>query len=337
MDDLKNSAALRKIAEGWQFIGESALEDFCWNNLDTLFGFAPLERQLTIKGETCDLLALNQKQLIIIELKNVEDRYIVQQLTRYYDNLIDFTPFDDKINYDLPIRLIAIAPIFHRHNFIDRKYSKLDLEFITFSILHVKHRFYLNLKNTITDEPIKKIEINYREINFKNTGRKEIPSPPKKLIDWLGALTVEEVSNLLKIRNKILEFDRRIEEIVDKTSIIYGSKYRKDKVKPCAEFCFDIRAKKVLIFLWLKVPLRKHKTVTRMQVQTKYEYKYWMRYIKVKQGKLSCKKMETIHLKGYPSYFSSKNLDNGFLRKEIVIDPMEDLVQEALTIWQERV
>ncbi|NET25213.1 MAG: hypothetical protein F6K01_07045 [Okeania sp. SIO1I7] len=31
----------------------------------------------------------NQEKLVVLELKNVEDRGIVQQLTRYYDALLD--------------------------------------------------------------------------------------------------------------------------------------------------------------------------------------------------------------------------------------------------------
>ncbi|MBR8836968.1 MAG: DUF91 domain-containing protein [Stigonema ocellatum SAG 48.90 = DSM 106950] len=61
--------------------------------------------------EFCDILALDEnKQLVIIELKNDEDRYIIQQLTRYYDNLVDERPFAQQIKYNEPVRLIAIAP-----------------------------------------------------------------------------------------------------------------------------------------------------------------------------------------------------------------------------------
>ncbi|MDY6784891.1 MAG: hypothetical protein SW833_20515 [Cyanobacteriota bacterium] len=53
---MRNKAALRKTGEGWQFISESALEDFFWDNLENLLGFIPLKRQLYVKGEICDLL-----------------------------------------------------------------------------------------------------------------------------------------------------------------------------------------------------------------------------------------------------------------------------------------
>jgi RecB family endonuclease NucS len=54
------------------------------------------------------------KRLVVLELKNGEDRYVVQQLTRYYDALLEHKPFADRVDYDRPVRLIAITPKFHR-------------------------------------------------------------------------------------------------------------------------------------------------------------------------------------------------------------------------------
>jgi RecB family endonuclease NucS len=70
-------AALRKTSLGWEFASEAALEDFVWDNLIQLLGLTPLKRQYPELGEYCDILAVdNQKQLTIIELKNIEDRYV---------------------------------------------------------------------------------------------------------------------------------------------------------------------------------------------------------------------------------------------------------------------
>jgi len=42
-------------------------------------------RQHYINGNYCNILALGeQRNLVIIELKNDDDRYVVQQITRYY-------------------------------------------------------------------------------------------------------------------------------------------------------------------------------------------------------------------------------------------------------------
>ncbi|WP_375492887.1 endonuclease NucS domain-containing protein [uncultured Nostoc sp.] len=73
---------LIKTGNGWKFATEADLEDFVWANLKELFGFIPLKRQYYINGQICDILALREnKQLVVLELKNAEDRYI-QQLTR---------------------------------------------------------------------------------------------------------------------------------------------------------------------------------------------------------------------------------------------------------------
>lgn len=124
-----SGAALRKTGQGWEFSSEAALEDFVWANLKQLLGLVPLERQYSVKGEVCDILAIdNNQKLVVIELKNTEDRYLVQQLTRYYDNLLEKKPFKEQLDYEEPVRLVAVAPSFHKHNLIDRKYNKLENE-----------------------------------------------------------------------------------------------------------------------------------------------------------------------------------------------------------------
>ncbi len=117
---------LKKTEDKWEFESEEDLENFVWENLPSLLKFNPLKRQNPVNREKSDILAVTpERQLAIIELKNIEDRYIVQQLTRYYDSLCSEKPFSTKINYNKRIRLIAIAPSFHRHNFIDRKHHQL--------------------------------------------------------------------------------------------------------------------------------------------------------------------------------------------------------------------
>lgn len=116
------NVSLRKASEGWEFTSELALEGFIWERLEKLLQLKPFQRQSAVMGEICDILALTpERQLVILELKNTEDRYIIQQLTRYYANVLEEQPFSDRIDYEQPIRLIAIAPTFHRHNYIDRQ------------------------------------------------------------------------------------------------------------------------------------------------------------------------------------------------------------------------
>ncbi|MEH2462650.1 endonuclease NucS domain-containing protein [Nostoc sp.] len=90
---------LIKTGNSWKFATEADLEDFVWANLKELFGLIPLKRQYYVKGQICDILALNdKKRLVVLELKNGEDRYIVQQLTRYYEALLKNKPFQEEVN-----------------------------------------------------------------------------------------------------------------------------------------------------------------------------------------------------------------------------------------------
>jgi RecB family endonuclease NucS len=79
---------LKQIGRGWEFASEAALGDFVWNNLKQLLGLTPLKRQYFVQGHVCDILAAHK-----YGLKNTEDRYIVQQLTRCYDALLAQKPF----------------------------------------------------------------------------------------------------------------------------------------------------------------------------------------------------------------------------------------------------
>lgn len=89
-----SNATLKKTGQEWRFTNEAALEDFIWDNLKPLFNLTPLKRQFFVRGEVCDILAVDDnRQLVVLELKNTEDRYVVQQLTRYYDNLLEVKPF----------------------------------------------------------------------------------------------------------------------------------------------------------------------------------------------------------------------------------------------------
>ncbi|MCU0547674.1 MAG: hypothetical protein MUE44_36870 [Oscillatoriaceae cyanobacterium Prado104] len=65
-------------------------------------------------------------------------------LTRYYHALLESKPFADRVNYDRPVHLIAIAPKFHRDNFTDRKYNQLILQFLEFAIVPDAEKLYFH-------------------------------------------------------------------------------------------------------------------------------------------------------------------------------------------------
>jgi RecB family endonuclease NucS len=238
-----NSEAFINTDGAWTFSTEESLEDFVWSHLPRLFSLQPLKRQLGVRGEFCDILAVDEDgQLTIIELKNCEDRYVVQQLTRYFDNLYSEKPLDAHIDYSRPIRLIAIAPSFHRHNYIDQKYNKLNIEFLTFQLALESGNLFFEIHQF--QERLSSIKIPLPEhlLNSEvahSPNLQIIPAPPKALTKILDEHFEEQKSNILAIRDRILSFDERIGEISTRVVQRYGlKKNAKDiyRSKLCTEF-----------------------------------------------------------------------------------------------------
>lgn len=140
------------------FQSEINLEDYMTKNFNTIFpDLILLKRQHSVKMQRCDLLCCdkNTQQPVIIELKNEEDRYIVSQLIRYRHAILTEQPFLEKINYSLPVKLIAIAPIFHEYNYIDKAACKFenDLYFWQFNINYIDNIAQFQICNNSYDIP----------------------------------------------------------------------------------------------------------------------------------------------------------------------------------------
>lgn len=308
---------LKRAGQGWKFVTEEAPEDFVWVNLEHLLGLTPLKRQYFVKGEICDILAVDDsRRLVVLELKNSEDRYIVQQITRYYDSLLEEKPFKEEVDYSKSVRLVAVVPIFHKHNFIDCKYNILYLDFLKFEVLESEQKFYLQLKS-IDGREVSKLEIPYREIDLAIVGE-NIPNPPQILLDWLGHAKREHQEAILNLRKQILKFDQRIHEVTDSKSIKYGKSR-----KVCAEFCFKRKSKEIVLFLWLYIPnYRKRKAIGRMQINTSD----WSDYLEIAHVPQGISKME----------FGRDRLYYLEVEGERVRGYLDELVEEALETWQER-
>lgn len=242
------NALLQKTADSWAFGSERALEDFVYENLQPLLGLTPLARQYNLAGDICDILAIApSRQLVILELKNTEDRSIVQQLTRYYSAIRKAQPFMEQVDYGRPIRLVAIAPSFHRYNWIDQEHTPLALEFCQFEIEGDRTTgLSLHLHNHSTEQhhlfPIPHDPADVYDISDY------LPDPPSTLNTLLRKVSKVEGDRLLAIRHQILSFDERIKEIVDSPSVKYG----KGKT-----LCAEIRPGKhsAPIDLWLHLPI----------------------------------------------------------------------------------
>ncbi|MBD1814272.1 endonuclease NucS [Microcoleus vaginatus DQ-U2] len=323
-----SSAALRKTGSGWEFANEEALEDFVEVHLQSLLGLTVIKRQFTVNEQRCDIIAVDEnKRLVVLELKNGEDRYVVQQLTRYYDALLEHKPFADRVDYDRPVRLIAIAPKFHRDNFTDRKYHQLFFNFFQLAVIQNQDKFYLHFQDIDTQET-SQIDIPYREIDYSKSDD-SIPPPPRLILDWLGSWTAEDEDKFLKIRQQILRFDNRMQEIIEPKSIKYGI----PKTKPCAELYFHRKSKEIIFFLWLPIPNRTKQAIARMQVHTNLDV-YWQ-FSHVPEGLYK----ETKH----KSYFKLREYEykNGrsvriITAEDFVVQDLDGLVAQALNTWQKR-
>jgi RecB family endonuclease NucS len=244
-----SGVALHETSNGWEFISEAALEKFVWTSLTELFELTPLKQQYNCNGEICDIIAIDKdKGLVILELKNVEDRYLIQQLTRYYANLTEEKPFSQEVDYSLPVQLIAITPSYHRHNLIDRAHSRLNFTLFNFSVLREEERFHFLLQEVGKEFIHTKHLIQYQPIELSSSG--DIPDPPEQLLKWLGGCAKQEQEGILQVRNKILSCSQRMKEIAEKKSIFYGS----GKTRVCAEICFQQSSQKPILFLWLPTP-----------------------------------------------------------------------------------
>jgi hypothetical protein len=217
--------ALQFTPSGWQFIHETALENFVWDHLETLFGYQPLRRQHHVDGNYCDILAIAPScQLVIIELKNAEDRYVVQQLTRYYHKLQQAKPFSDRVGYSQPILLIVLSPQLHEDNAIDVLYHKLDFQLLKFDLQGEQFEEPIfSLIDFTTDQLIGTVTV--KAISDSNVEKDavEVPPPPRTFLTRLAKSTQINPQHCLDVREKILQLDSKIKEIkYDNSSYLYG-------------------------------------------------------------------------------------------------------------------
>lgn len=214
-------------------------------HLEELFGVTPLARQMIVQRQVCDILGVDQHQrLVIIELKNEEDRYVLPQLTRYYSIIMAEKPFRDVVDYDQPIRLMAIAPSFHEHSLIDREYNRLHFEMLTFSMLvPEKERFEFELQCLDTDRVVvidvpKQFHAFIVHEGQLSPDKHRKAQPPKSLIMLSENLSVDQRQELMALREEILAFDDRMIEVGRTVVTEYGLRKGESeiyKTKRCAE------------------------------------------------------------------------------------------------------
>lgn len=140
------------------FHSEVDLEDYIEQYFNTIFpDLILVKRQYSVEMQRCDLLCCTKsdKQPVIIELKNEEDRSIVSQLVRYRKAVLTEKPFVEQINYSLPVKLVAISPTFHQDNYTDKEACKFenDLAFWEFKVENCNNSGKFKLRDNVFDIP----------------------------------------------------------------------------------------------------------------------------------------------------------------------------------------
>lgn len=223
----------------YRFASETALEIFITQHLKPLWGFDLITRQFQVDGEICDILAAGvSRRPVIIELKNAEDRYVVQQVTRYFHALTAAKPFPDRIDWSLSPELVVLSPVTHRHNLIDRQYCTLPIEFKTFEVLQTPEGFEVSI-STLDGEKNWRHPIPYQPVEIVPT------DAPKLLRDWLGPLPIPVRNSILELREKLLK-KPDITETIEKTGLVYGNKKRS-----AMEIRFHRLSQQPVLFCWI--------------------------------------------------------------------------------------
>ncbi|PZO43312.1 MAG: hypothetical protein DCF19_05020 [Pseudanabaena frigida] len=171
------------------------------------------------------------------------------------------------IKYDQPIRLIAIKPDFHRHNYIDQTYNKLKIEFWQFEItqtdkqltFHIKNQEENTISSTIVPYPQEYI---LDEINVQTTLH-ILPRIPKAFEKLLDERHPSDKDLVLRIREKILSFDERMAEVSTKVITRYGYPQKNGSI-PTTKMFAEFYSRPINEFyqlefsLWLPIPNKRY-------------------------------------------------------------------------------
>lgn len=240
---------LRKIRGGFAFPSEKALENYlCSGALETLLALRIVERQFRVDEEQiCDIVAATPEgRPVIVELKNEVEKYVVPQLTRYYASFIERKPFVGKLDYTLPVRLIAVAPGFDRYNHIDRRFNTLSIEFHRHEIVEVDGEVLFRIVEIETGVE-KSLRLRIAPQSHLDSGnREEIPGRLKR---WLSGCPPAVEKAILKMRETLLATNGRIKEIaVGSNVFLYGI----STGSPVAEIRYNAQRGEPVVFLRLR-------------------------------------------------------------------------------------
>jgi hypothetical protein len=232
-----------------EFDSEQYLELFFWNIVLPKVGLKPLARQHSCLHGICDILAITQnRQLVIIELKNTKDTNIIEQLTNYFDAIIQEKPFSENIDYTKSILLYAVSPSYGSRTKSVLKYHKLNFSVLTYQIQVIEHKCQFQLSNWLTQERIAAIEIEKIDLSIQ---RNEVPKPSAGFTRLLSKSSPEEVDLLIQMRNRIYHFSHQNNYKITESTQGFWTRFQRTKNFPIIEIGFMPKHKSLQVYLWL--------------------------------------------------------------------------------------
>ncbi|OLP20085.1 hypothetical protein BST81_02275 [Leptolyngbya sp. 'hensonii'] len=240
---------LRVYGDVAEFETERHLEWFFWHTVLAQMGLTPLKSQYNCREGVCDILARGaNKELVIIELKNTQDSHVVEQITAYFDALIDERPFDEQIDYSQPIALYTICPSYSARTELTLKYHKLGLTLFTYSIIRWDAGFKFMLWQWPEPGEVLQVEIPAAPEVLPHL---DLPDPPRSFVNLLGKCTDAEKHWAIRTRDQTYEFARNHKLKIAETPDGKWTRFERTKQYPIAELGWDNKRDELAIFLWL--------------------------------------------------------------------------------------
>jgi hypothetical protein len=239
----------RISGDSTEFETERHLEWFFQDTVLPHLGIKILANQYSCKVGICDILAIGVNcQLIIIELKNSLDTNVFEQITTYFDALAEEKPFGEKVNYDKPIELYTVCPMYGNRTLHVLKYHKLDFTVLTYKIEDLAQNYIFTLQNWVTKEEITRIEI-LKTLSLPQDF--QLPDPPKSFINLLGKCSNDQREWVIQIRDQVYEFAQNHNYKISETTNGKATRFQRSKPHPIAEVDWDTTRETLTIYLWL--------------------------------------------------------------------------------------
>ena len=188
------------------------------------------------------------KQLIIIELKNTQDNHVIEQITKYFDALIDEKPSSEQVDYAQPIDLYTVCPDYAESTTTILKYHQLNFDVLGYRIESTDQDSKFILFNWLSNEIVTEIAISLAE---KIPTELNLPDPPKSFVDLIGKCSEQQRQWAIQIRDQIDELAHRNSHKVRERPDGQWTRFERTKQFPIAEIGWDGQRNEIAIHLWL--------------------------------------------------------------------------------------